>query len=293
MSDMDFSINFDVKFICKDGKVLWFPKSIIDKYPQSTLYAALNGKFIEGQTLEIHIHENSKHVNALLNDLYIGNIDVYLRSYTPKFTYKYIMLLNYVNCFEMTSREVKKLIKDLVVDTSNFDGDCMTDSKSAKYIVKLYTYIPDLIPDRFLLSVLIAYTCVDVVPISIFKDLNRCRVNTGPYKYANIIGIATALLRRINESGKVNDNIYYVYCTFLLEKTTLLALISNDAVVSVHRAIEYIKKVYGNKIVMFKGVLLDLVKRYSNSEYLKYHYGGDNFYKIKNIAMNLDSSSVS
>jgi hypothetical protein len=186
----------------------------------------------------------------------------------------------------MTSREVRKLIKDLVIDTSNFDGNCMTDSKSAKYIVNLYTYMPDLIPDKFLLSVLIAYTCTDVVPTSIFGDLNRCRTDVGPYTYANIIGIATALLRHMNESGKINNTIYYTYCTFLLEKTTFLALISADAVDSVRHALEYIEKIYGN-IVIFKGVLLGLVKKYFNTD-LK-HYHSDNFRKIKNIAMGIDT----
>jgi hypothetical protein len=91
----------------------------------------------------------------------------------------------------------------------------------------------------------------------------------------------------MNESGKINNTIYYTYCTFLLEKTTFLALISGDAVDSVRHTLEYIEKIYG-KIVIFKGVLLDLVKKYSNTEYLK-HYHSDNFRKIKNIAMGIDA----
>ncbi len=224
---IDYSNIPDVKIICADGKALGFHISVINRYPGSTLYAALNGGFKESIDCAITLNWKSKYVNKLLNDMY-GN-GIYANYWkTMKEKYKYIMLVDEVGCFQ-NSDSLGVLISEIFDAVSYYftpnlsDGSYRSDKRyiAAKYALRLYNNLCHLIPNKYLCkipaAILSANLAAEEVPKDIFKNL--CNVERIFAKSnVNVITYLIELIKYMDKCGISDKETFKQFCELIYHK---------------------------------------------------------------------------
>jgi hypothetical protein len=249
--DFDYSVEYNIKVVCKNNKILWFPKVIIDRYPDSIFHKELNGNYTESLKLTITLNWRAEYVNVLLNNLNRNEIDIHMRTNSSKRIFKYIKLLDYTNCFDTKSKCFIRVMKGLINDNSEIGG---------KYIIKLYESYRHLIPSKLLYGVFIAYSnphCY-IIPKDIFSEIDGNLSPSNLYKYINVIEISTNVLKNMTTQYGANAHIYNEYRNFIVNRTTSNSLLANRVIGSICRAIDYIKYKYPKKLNSFKEALVEI-----------------------------------
>jgi hypothetical protein len=224
---IDYSNIPDTQIVCADGKTLGFYSSVINRYPGSTLYAALNGGFRESIDCAITLNWKSKYVNKLLNDMYKNAIYAnYWNNIKEK--YKYIVLIDEVGCFQ-NSDSLNELISE-IFDTVpyHFTVDLSNDSYysnkyyiAAKYALRLYNNLRHLVPDKHLCkipaAILNTNLAAEQVPKDIFKDL--CNIYGVFAKFnVNIITYLVELIKYMDKCGISNKETFKQFCELIYYK---------------------------------------------------------------------------
>jgi hypothetical protein len=259
----DYSRFPDVKIIClKDGKTLGFYKCIIDKYPETTLYAALNS------SMTITLNWHSAYVNMMLNDMERGTFSIAQWSEGVKGQYKYITLADEIGYFQNT-KELKEHVLALL-HLINLHCNTPEENKNAvKYIVYLYYTRPHLIPNEELIRVVAAITIARCGASYLNKDIFKSLIqnysrNTTILAYD--VSVFTELIKYMDEIGISNEEVFMDYCETMRLKCGVASFCLLDRVIDF---IDYARNKYPDKILHVANILSNMSLRISlNINYL-------------------------